>query len=77
MLDRPPDAKRQRKAARQARWRRRQREGVIPLPTVEIDAAGIQWLISTVRVLDEADADDPAEIAAAITRMIANAARDG
>jgi hypothetical protein len=61
-------------AERQRRWRQRQREGRIAV-SVEIDAVGVQWLIAVARCLAEADAADPREIGAAVTRLIAVSAR--
>ena len=58
------------RAARQRRWRQRQRDGVIAV-IVEIDGAGIDWLVRKVRCLAETHAGDPREVGAAITRVIA------
>jgi hypothetical protein len=77
MLDRPPSARerrRARRAARQRRWRQRRRDHKMAV-TVEVDDLGIEWLIKTVRVLSEADADKPHEVGAAISRSIKMSSR--
>ncbi len=69
MLARPPTpaAVRACRNARQARWRQRRRDGVMVVE-VEVDGAGINWLVHGPRTLDERNAGDPHEVGAAIAR---------
>jgi hypothetical protein len=60
--------------ARQARWRRRARNGTMPV-TVEVDARIIGLLVET-KWMSEQEAADRQKIAAAIERMLADAARN-
>jgi hypothetical protein len=74
MLHRPTRADRRRPAAtrRQQRYRRRLRDGVMPI-TVEVDAAIVDLLVET-RWLGERDCGDRAKIAAALNEMLVDAA---
>jgi hypothetical protein len=69
MLERAPSPA----AARKARYRARQRRGVL-CSRVEVSAIGLEFLIST-RWLREEDAADPAAIGDAISRMIEDSGR--
>jgi hypothetical protein len=76
MLHRPRPNRRStataRATARQRRFRRRQRDGTMPIQ-IEIDAAIVTMLLET-RWLAQSDSADRAKIAAAIMRMLADAA---
>jgi hypothetical protein len=70
MLQRPPRPDRTAASARQARYRRRQREGTMPV-TIEVNAAILDLLIET-EWLAEPDVADRRKIANAIERMLAD-----
>jgi hypothetical protein len=78
LLDRPPSRRDRQRAARstnrKARWRDRQRRGVIVARGVEVSAVGLDFLIST-RWLAEHDARDLDAIGRAITAMIEDSGR--
>lgn len=59
---------------RKARWRDRQRRGVVCPQGVELSEVGLDFLIST-QWLREEDAADPREIGRAITAMIEDSGR--
>ena len=59
---------------RKARWRDRQRRGVVCPQGVEVSGIGLDFLIST-HWLREEDAADPREIGRAITAMIEDSGR--
>jgi hypothetical protein len=82
MLERPARADRRQGSghcpdpsatARQRRFRRRQRHGLMPV-TIEVDSAIVAMLVET-RWLAERDAGDKAAIGHAIERLLADAAQ--
>lgn len=68
MLARPPAT------VRKARYRDRQRRGVVCPLGIEVSAIGLDFLVST-QWLREEDATDPREIGRAITAMIEDSGR--
>jgi hypothetical protein len=72
MLDRPTRDRRQAATRRQRRYRRRQRDGSMPI-TIDVDGPIVAMLVAT-GWLREADAGDRAKIAAAVTAMLKDAA---
>jgi hypothetical protein len=56
-------------STRKARWRDRQRRGVVVAQAVEVSAVGLDFLIATYWLREE-DAADPVEIGRAISALI-------
>jgi hypothetical protein len=59
--------RRARRSASQARWRVRSHACTAIYP-VELDAGDLEWLVTEVRYLSEADASDRNRVAAAVRR---------
>ena len=68
----PSPSRRARRSASQARWRARNGACVAVYP-LELDAADLQWLVTEVRYLAEADAGDREMVAAAVRRLLKDA----
>jgi hypothetical protein len=73
MLHRPP-SRRERQRDRKARWRDRQRRGVVCPRAVEVSAIGLDFLITT-HWLREQDAGNLDEIGRAITALLEDSGR--
>jgi hypothetical protein len=71
VLERPA-SRRARRSASQARWRARVQACTAIYP-LELDAGDLQWLVTEVRYLADADAGDPHRVAAAVRQLIKDA----
>lgn len=74
MLDRPASRRERQHSERKARYRDRQRRGVVCPQAVEVSAIGLDFLIAT-QWLRQEDAADPRAIGRAITAMIEDSGR--
>lgn len=66
--------RREQRRRAQARWRTNVQNCAATYPLV-LDATDLQWLVTGVRYLAEADAGDKAKVADAVRRMIKDAQR--
>jgi hypothetical protein len=69
-----PAARRARRSASQARWRANVDACAAVYP-LRLDAADLQWLVTGVRYLAEADASDKRKVADAVRHLIKDAQR--